>query len=216
MDELDTAVEVSSIGRPPSHARSSTSMIPSNTSTTSNLSAALKRAGCSVKLQKLKNSSNKSKEHMSVASVIVQLIEGMKETSSGDMSAQMNLLFIRQIDAMDRRMEKHDRRDQKDACQERKHKHKHQAMHRAKKKAKKAAMKALESQPDHGGKSGITNDSCDSDSSSICSSSSSSSSCSSSSSSSSSNYSKGSWRMMGGRNNNNDGSEGNNVDLTLN
>jgi hypothetical protein len=109
--ELDTAAQVRAIERPPSRARSTTSTIRSTTSTTSNLSAALKRAGSSVKLQKLKNSSNKSKERTSVASVIVQLIEGMKETSSGDMSAQMNLLFMHQIDAMDRRMEKRDCRD---------------------------------------------------------------------------------------------------------
>ena len=68
-----------------------------------------------MKSQKSKISSNKSKERMSVASAIVQLIEGMKETSSGDMSAQMNLLFMHQIDAMDRRMEKRDNCDQKDA-----------------------------------------------------------------------------------------------------
>ncbi len=131
---------------------------------TPNLSAAIHKATSSMKTQKSNNTSNKLKEHKSITGVIVQLIDGMKEGSHNDMSARMNMLLMRQMDAMDRQMVKHDHLDCKEKHQKCKHECKCHEKHQAKKKAKRAKKAALEAPPDNGGKSLANNKSSNSNS----------------------------------------------------
>jgi hypothetical protein len=91
---------------------------------TPNLSSAFKKAASSMKAQKSKNTLNKIKDCKSITGAIMQLIDGMKESSHNnhnyDMSARVNMLLMHQMDAMDRWMDKHDHRDHKEKHKERK------------------------------------------------------------------------------------------------
>ncbi len=154
----------------------------------------LKSAGSSIKSSKTKNISNKNKERMSVAGAIVKLIEqGQQGGSSCEMSANVSIMLMHQLDSINRSMDNRERREEKRRKKERKRQKKRHAKKKWKKAQKRAAYEGLE---DHGGKAGGKY------SSSSDSSSSNSDSCDSSGdgSSQSSNYGQGSWRGVGNNN----------------
>ena len=73
------------------------------------------------------------------------------EGEEANVAKRMNILMMRQLDSMDRRMEMREKED----CKEQRKKKKRQKKKRRKKRAKKAARQAvLEGQADHGGKVG--------------------------------------------------------------
>ncbi len=81
-----------------------------------------KSAGSSIKSGKTKNLSNKNKEHMSIAGAIVKLIEqGQPGGSSRELSANMTMMLMRQLDSMNRSMDKRERREEKRRKKECKH-----------------------------------------------------------------------------------------------
>jgi hypothetical protein len=71
-----------------------------------------------LKNQKTKNSLNKHKGHTSIAGSILKLINLLStNTSKGEdanVAKRMNILMMRQLDSLDRRMERHDMEDQKE------------------------------------------------------------------------------------------------------
>ena len=66
----------------------------------------------SLKNQKTKNSSNKNKDRTSIVGSIAKLIDSLStNTDEGEdvnVAKRMNILMMRQLDSMDRRMERHD------------------------------------------------------------------------------------------------------------
>jgi hypothetical protein len=147
----------------------------------------LKSVGSSIKSSKTKNLSNKNKERTSIAGAIVKLIEqGQHRGSSHEMSTNVSIMSMCQLDSINRSMDDRERHEEKRRKKERKH----QKKRRMKKKRKKAwKWAAYEGLKDHGGKAGGKySSSSDSNSSS-------SDSCDSSGdgSSHSSNYGWGSW-----------------------
>ena len=82
-----------------------------------------------VKVQKSKNM------RKSFTGAIMQLIHGIKECSHTYMFARVNMLLVRQMDAIDRWMEKEAHRDHKEKHRQRKHERKHYEKRQAKKKA---------------------------------------------------------------------------------
>jgi hypothetical protein len=118
---------------------------------TTKICAGLRRAEDLMKAQKTKNSSNKNKEHTSIAGAIVKLVE--RQDSSG-MAANMLMMLMRQLKAMNSSMDKQEQQERKQERVERKKRKlrkKRRAMKKAKKKAKKATLAGLN---DHGGKAG--------------------------------------------------------------
>jgi hypothetical protein len=91
-----------------------------------------------------------NKERTSIVGVIVKLLENRAEPSSNNgMSATMSMMFMQQIEALNKSMDKQDQKEQHNKRREKKH---HKKQH-AKKKAKKSKkMTALEGLNDHGGK----------------------------------------------------------------
>ena len=91
------------------------------------------------KNQKTKNSSNKNRDRTSIAGSISKLIDSLStNTDKGEdvnVAKRMNILMMRQLDSMERRMEMRDKEDRKE---QRKKKKKRQKKKRAKKRAKKA------------------------------------------------------------------------------
>jgi hypothetical protein len=93
------------------------------------------------KNQKTKNSSNKNRDRTSIAGSISKLIDSLstntntEEWEDVNVAKRMNILMMRQMDSMDRRMEMRDKEDRKE---QRKKKKKRQKKKRAKKRAKKA------------------------------------------------------------------------------
>jgi hypothetical protein len=82
----------------------------------------MKSAGSSIKSSKTKNLSNKNKEHTSIAGAIVKLIEqGQPGGSSCELSANMSMILMHQLDSMNRSMDKRERREEKRRKKERKH-----------------------------------------------------------------------------------------------
>jgi hypothetical protein len=113
--------------------------------------SALKRAESSVKAQKTKHASNKNKERTSIAGTIVKLFE--KDNSSSDgVSANLSMMLMPQMEAINKSMEKREHRERIDKRRKRKCRKKRHTKKREKKRAKKAA---LEGQEDHGGKAGV-------------------------------------------------------------
>ena len=70
------------------------------------------------KNQKTKNSSNKNKDHTSIAGSIVKLIDSLAtntdEGGDANVAKRMNILMMRQLDSMDRRMERREKEDHKE------------------------------------------------------------------------------------------------------
>jgi hypothetical protein len=103
---------------------------------TSNIPTRLRRAEDFMTAQKTKNLSNKNKDHTSIAGAIVKLVE---RQDSGGMAVSMSMMLMRQLDAMNCRL---DRREQQERKQERRERKKRNlckkcpAMNMAKKKAK--------------------------------------------------------------------------------
>ncbi len=124
----------------------------------------------------------------------MKLIEqGQQGGSSREMSANMSIMLMRQLDSINRSMDDRERCEEKRRKKERKRQKKHHLKKKRKKAWKRAAYEGLE---DHGGKArGKYSSSSDSNSSN-------SDSCNSSGdeSSQSSNYGWGSWQ--GVQNNN--------------
>ncbi len=127
---------------------------------------------------------------MSIAGAIFKLIEQGQAAggSSRELSANMSMMLMRQLDSMSRSMDETERREEKRRKKERKRRKKRHA----KKKRKKAWTRATyEDLEDHGGKAaGKYSSSSDSNSSN-----SDTSDSSSDGSSQSSNYGRGSWRQ---------------------
>jgi hypothetical protein len=76
------------------------------------------------KNQKTKNSLNLNKDCTSIVGLIAKLIDllitNTNKGEDGNVAKRMNILMIRQLDSMDRRMERHDKED----CKEQQHKKK--------------------------------------------------------------------------------------------
>jgi hypothetical protein len=140
---------------------------------------AMARAESLAKAAKTKNSSNKKKERTSIAGTIVKMIERIDSSSNSTMTANMNMMMMRQMEEMNRGMA----RRHKEERRERKREKKRRQKRRDKRNAKRRAMIDLD---DHGGKKG--------EGSLSESSSSESSSSSSDDSSQDSGYGKGEWR----------------------
>jgi hypothetical protein len=88
---------------------------------------------------------------MSIAGEIVKLIKKQDDSSSGSMSANMTMMLMQQLNAMNWSLDKQDLQEKKERRKERK---RHKKCHRkkwAKKRANKAAHEKLD---DHGGKAG--------------------------------------------------------------
>ncbi len=175
---------------------------------TIDVSAALKKAGSTVKVSKTKNSSIKNKERTSIVGAIVKLIENQNQMPSSNIAASASITLMRQLEHMNKSMDKRDRQEKMDRMKERKRCLKQHAKKKAKRKAKKAkrAKKraALESLDDHEGKACRGYSSSSSSSSSFSSSSSDSDSNSRNSDSGNSNdsnqssdYGQGKWRRAG-------------------
>jgi hypothetical protein len=131
---------------------------------TKNIGAALKRADSLIRAQKTKNSSNKNKERTLIAGAIVWLVE--RQDLGGGLAANMSMLMMRQLEAMNKSMDKREQREMKQEQRERKERkwQKSRAKKKEKKRAKKAALAGLD---DHGGKAGrYSSSSSDSNSSS--------------------------------------------------
>ncbi len=109
---------------------------------------ALKRAESLVKAQMTKNASNKNKERTSLVVMIVKLLIKDHPPSDG-MSANMSMMLMRQMEAINKSINKCARGERDNKRGERKRCKKHRAKKREKKRAKKAA---LEGKEDHGGK----------------------------------------------------------------
>ncbi len=105
--------------------------------------AALRKTESSIKAQKTKNSSNKHKEHTSIAGAIVKLIE-QGQGSSSSMGATMNMTLMRQMERINKSMDDQDKREAKERKKERKHWRKRRAKKKAKKDRKRAALEGLE------------------------------------------------------------------------
>ncbi len=74
----------------------------------------LKRVGSSIKSGNTKNSSNKNKERTSIAGAIVKLIEqGQPGGSSREMSTNMSIILMCQLDSINRSMDKREWREEK-------------------------------------------------------------------------------------------------------
>ena len=157
-------VESSSPKTPPAISQSVRTALERAAETTpplgKSVSNAMARASSLAKAGKTKNSSNKSRERTSIAGTIVNMLERMDSSSSGgDMTVAMNMMMMRQMDAMTRSM---DRRDKEERARERKRRRKRRARREAKRRLLEASFGKLD---DHGGKhSGIFSDSSDSSS----------------------------------------------------
>jgi hypothetical protein len=81
---------------------------------------ALKRAESLVKAQKTKNASNKNKECTLLASAIVKLLEKDHPPSDG-MSANMSMMLMWQMEAINKSMDKCARQESNNERRERKH-----------------------------------------------------------------------------------------------
>jgi hypothetical protein len=96
--------------------------------------------------QKIKKSSNKNKERSSIAGTISKVMEKIdSESTESLMAASMKMMILRQLDAMNRSMERRE-------CKERRKKRKKRERRKrqcANVKAKRQA--ALEDLDDHGG-----------------------------------------------------------------
>ncbi len=166
---------------------------------------AMIRAESFAKVQKTKNSSNKSKERASVAGTIVKMLDRMDSFTNKSLGAQMNLMIMKQLEEMNRGMARRARKERREKAKEKKHHRKRREKKRAMRVAKRQAIQAsLKDLDDHGGKGpGFWSESSNSESSN---------------SSDSSNYGKGSWRNKKGgdkedgvENNKEDSVENNNV-----
>ncbi len=73
-----------------------------------------------MKNQKTKNSSNKNKDRTSIAGSIAKLIDSLSmniDTDEGEdanVAKRMNMLMMRQLDLMDRTMERREKEDRKE------------------------------------------------------------------------------------------------------
>jgi hypothetical protein len=69
------------------------------------------------KNQKTKNSSNKNKDHTSIAGLIAKPIDlistNANEGEEANVAKRMNILMMRQLDSVDRRMERREKDDRK-------------------------------------------------------------------------------------------------------
>jgi len=115
------------------------------------VSSAIAKASSLAKSEKTKNSSNKSKERTSIAGTIVKMLERMDSSSggglggSGDMAAAMNMMMLRQMDAMNRSMAQREKDERREKAREKKRRRKRRARREAKRRV-------LEDLDDHGGK----------------------------------------------------------------
>ncbi len=91
---------------------------------------------------------NKKNNRTFIAGAIVKLIK-KQNNSLSDMSANMTMMLMQQLDAMNRSWGKQDLQEKKEKRGERKRHKKRCHKKRAKEKAKKAALENLD---DHGGK----------------------------------------------------------------
>jgi hypothetical protein len=118
----DTPGDTLNIPRPPSRSSSTVARPPKN--------------------QKTKNSSNKNRDCTSIAGLILMLINSLStNTDEGEnvnVAKRMNILMMRQLDSMDRRMAMCDKEDRKEQHKKKKRQKKKRAKKRAKRIAKKA------------------------------------------------------------------------------
>ena len=143
--------------------------------------SAMVRTESLAKADKTKNSSNKSKERTSIAGSIAKMIERIDSSSNSTLTTNMNMMLMRQMEEINRGME----RRYKEERRERKREKKRRRKRRDKRNAKRRSMMDLD---DHGGKrGGVSSESISSESIS-------SSSSSNDSSSQDSGYGKGEWR----------------------
>jgi hypothetical protein len=151
------------------------------------VTSAIARASSLAKTGKTKNSLNKNKERTSIARTIVSMLERMDSLSGGgDMAAAMNMMMMRQMDAITRLMERCEKEDKCERARERKRHCKHRARREAKRRVLQASLGNLD---DDGGKQlGFFSESSGSDSTS--------SSGSDGDSSQDSGYGKGQWRRQ--------------------
>ena len=114
---------------------------------TLNFPRPLSRASSTVarppkKNQKTKNSSNKNRDRTSIAGSISKLINSLStntdEGKNVNVAKRMNILMMRQLDSMDRRMAMCDKEDHKEQHKKKKRQKKKRAKKRAKRIAKKA------------------------------------------------------------------------------
>lgn len=114
------------------------------------VTSAIARASSLARSEKTKNSSNKNKERTSIAGSIIRMLERMDSSSGGgDMAAAMNMMMMRQMDAMARSMERREREDKRERARDRKRRRKRRAKREAKRRVLQASMEDLD---DHGGK----------------------------------------------------------------
>jgi hypothetical protein len=103
----------------------------------------LKSTGSSIKSGKTKNLSNKNKECMSIAGAIVKLIEqGQPGGSSCEMSANMSVMLMRQLDSISRSMNERERREEKRRKKEHKRQKKVTQRRRGRRHGRRQPMKA--------------------------------------------------------------------------
>ena len=142
--------------------------------------SAMVRTESLAKADKTKNSSNKSKERTSIAGSIAKMIDRIDSSSNSTLTTNMNMMLMRQMEEINRGME----RRYKEERRERKREKKRRRKRRDKRNAKRRSMMDLD---DHGGKrGGVSSESISSESIS--------SSSSDDSSSQDSGYGKGEWR----------------------
>ncbi len=94
--------------------------------------------------------SNKNKEQTSIASAIVWLDE--RQDSGSGVTANMSMLMMRQLESLNKSMDKREQQEKKQGQRERKERKQHKkccANKKAKKRANKAALATLD---DHSGK----------------------------------------------------------------
>jgi len=109
--------------------------------------SAMVRTESLAKADKTKNSSNKSKERTSIAGSIAKMIDRIDSSSNSTLTTNMNMMLMRQMEEINRGME----RRYKEERRERKREKKRRRKRRDKRNAKRRSMMDLD---DHGGKRG--------------------------------------------------------------
>ncbi len=94
---------------------------------------ALKRASSFSMKEKTKNLSNKNKERSSIAGTISKVMEKIdSESSESLMATSMNMMIVRQLDAMNRSMERCERKERREKRKKRKRRKRRRAKGKAK------------------------------------------------------------------------------------
>ncbi len=109
--------------------------------------SAMARTESLAKAGKTKNLSNKSKERTSIARSIAKMIDRIDSSSNSTLTANMNMMLMRQMEDINRGMKQH----YKEERRERKRGKKRRQKRRERRNAKRRSMMELD---DHGGKRG--------------------------------------------------------------